>query len=151
MKSFYKHINAVKGTAIYIMIFLYGFYILINIICKNVSMSDRVLELIGLYILYILLRSNKSVHLWNVVVISIIIGGIIQVFYGILQQCGLFASNHDIFKITGSFYNPGSYGGYLASIFPIVLGIKLYRKDLSINFRFLSYPLMRYALNITKI
>ncbi len=34
-------------------------------------------------------------------------------------------SNHRLFAITGPFYNPGPYSGYLAMIFPINLGCLL--------------------------
>jgi hypothetical protein len=31
-------------------------------------------------------------------------------------------ARHDLFKITGSFFNPGPYSGWLAMVFPMVLG-----------------------------
>lgn len=30
-------------------------------------------------------------------------------------------SNHSLFAVTGSFFNPGPYSGYLAMVFPICL------------------------------
>lgn len=57
---------------------------------------------------------------------AILYGGIVaigcmQVVWGLLQLYGVLPSNHNLFAITGSFYNPGPYSGYLAMIFPIAL------------------------------
>ncbi|MEI8204443.1 MAG: O-antigen ligase family protein, partial [Bacteroidota bacterium] len=42
--------------------------------------------------------------------------------YGNLQLWGYYPSHHGLFKMTGSFFNPGPYAGYLAAVFPIALG-----------------------------
>ena len=49
--------------------------------------------------------------------------GIRQVVYGFTY------SNHSLYALTGSFYNPGPYSGYLAMIFPICLYEWLKRKE----------------------
>src|SRR5690606_1758571 len=33
-------------------------------------------------------------------------------------------------KMTGSFFNPGPYGGFLSVVFPVALGIYLFRRSL---------------------
>ncbi|MGV8139597.1 MAG: O-antigen ligase family protein [Mangrovibacterium sp.] len=40
---------------------------------------------------------------------------------------GIYASHHSLFKMSGSFFNPGPYAGYLACIFPAALGFYLFR------------------------
>lgn len=60
----------------------------------------------------------------------ILFGGIVAIgcmlsIWGLLQLYGLQPSNHRLFAITGPFYNPGPYSGYLAMIFPINLGCLL--------------------------
>lgn len=47
--------------------------------------------------------------------------GVIEAGWGLCQVFGLCASNHSLFVLTGTFYNPGPYSGYLAVVFPIVL------------------------------
>lgn len=37
------------------------------------------------------------------------------------QLYGLAISNHSLYTLTGSFYNPGPYSGYLAMVFPVCL------------------------------
>jgi O-antigen ligase len=83
------------------------------------------LELLGLALLYIIIRqqSNQS-YLW--ILMALITGGLIQAIYGNLQLWGYYPSHHRIFKMTGSFFNPGPFSGYLAAVFPISLGLYLY-------------------------
>ena len=45
--------------------------------------------------------------------------GIIEAIWGLGQLYGVVLSRHDQFLLTGSFYNPGPYTGFLAMIFPI--------------------------------
>lgn len=61
---------------------------------------------------------------------TILFGGIVAIgcmlsIWGLLQLYGFQSSNHRLFAITGPFYNPGPYSGYLAMIFPISLGCLL--------------------------
>ena len=87
------------------------------------------LELIGLAILYVILRQqDKQVFVW--IFMAIILGGLIQSIYGNLQLWGYFPSHHGLFKMTGSFFNPGPYAGYLATVFPISLGFYLFDKSI---------------------
>jgi tetratricopeptide (TPR) repeat protein len=39
-----------------------------------------------------------------------------------MQLYGFASSQHGLFKITGSFFNPGPYSGWLAMVFPVALG-----------------------------
>ena len=45
--------------------------------------------------------------------------GIIEAIWGLGQLYGVVLSHHSQFLLTGSFYNPGPYSGFLAMIFPI--------------------------------
>ena len=55
------------------------------------------------------------------VVWSLIILGGVEAVWGLRQIYGLAVSNHSLYALTGSFYNPGPYSGYLAMVFPICL------------------------------
>jgi len=50
----------------------------------------------------------------------ILLGGY-EAVLGLRQIYGLTYSNHSLFALTGSFFNPGPYSGYLALVFPICL------------------------------
>lgn len=58
---------------------------------------------------------------------------------GLGQLYGYFPSRHSLFKTTGSFFNPGPYGGFISLIFPLVLNYWfLYRRE----YKFLGYLLI---------
>jgi O-antigen polymerase len=88
--------------------------------------SLRYYELIGLAVLYFLLRQMpKTIYPW--LMLAIIISGIVQAVYGNLQLYGYFPSHHSGFRMTGSFFNPGPYAGFLAIVFPIAFGMYLFK------------------------
>lgn len=60
--------------------------------------------------------SFHSIVTW----VLIAMGGI-EAIWGLKQIYGLAVSNHSLYTLTGSFYNPGPYSGYLAMIFPLCL------------------------------
>lgn len=66
--------------------------------------------------------SDKNGKLFHMGVTWALIGiGGVEAIWGIRQLYGLSASNHSLYALTGSFYNPGPYSGYLAMVFPICL------------------------------
>lgn len=53
----------------------------------------------------------------------------VEVALGLRQLYGFSYSNHSLYALTGSFFNPGPYSGYLAMIFPLCLNEWLTLKD----------------------
>ena len=47
--------------------------------------------------------------------------GAVEALHGLGQIAGIYPSNHSLFVLTGTFYNPGPYSGYLAAVLPISL------------------------------
>lgn len=91
--------------------------------------SLRYYELIGLAFLYVLLRQmDRKISPW--LIMTVILSGIIQAVYGNLQLYDVYPSHHSGFKMTGSFFNPGPYAGFLAAVFPLALGMYLFRNEL---------------------
>lgn len=72
--------------------------------------------------------SNKTL------IYGVVLMGCIQSIWGILQLYGVIRSYHNIYAVTGSFYNPGPYTGYIAVIFPICLGQLLNARRAEIYF-----------------
>jgi O-antigen polymerase len=108
-----------------LLLFILIMYLLYRNNWEELSHSLLFLELIGLAILYIIIRQQSTQsYLWILTGLSI--GGLIQAIYGDLQLWGYFPSHHGLFKMTGSFFNPGPYSGYLAAVFPISLGLYLF-------------------------
>lgn len=52
---------------------------------------------------------------------SLIFLGCIEAIWGLRQLYGFAISNHSLYALTGSFFNPGPYSGYLAMILPVCL------------------------------
>jgi O-antigen ligase len=101
-------------------------YISLNryFIQSDFGFSIRYLELLGLGFLYLVLR-NIGLKMYPLLLLSVVISGIIQAVYGNLQLLGFCTSNHSGFEMTGSFFNPGPYAGFLSSVWIIALGMYL--------------------------
>lgn len=73
-----------------------------------------------LFLFYILIRIIRpSASLFYILFLC----GILQSTLGIMQGSDILSSNHELFKYTGSFNNPGVLAGYL--IIPIFIGLYL--------------------------
>lgn len=72
-------------------------------------------------------------HYFLLVLIST---GFIEAIWGIRQLYGWSYSNHSLFRLTGSFFNPGPYSGYLSIILPISLGLLLKQSSRNIVYYF---------------
>lgn len=88
-----------------------------------------ILSLAGLALLVLLFPAKIKEYLPVVVSWVLILYGGIESVWGIRQVYGFTYSNHSLYALTGSFYNPGPYSGYLAMIFPVCLYEWLKRKD----------------------
>lgn len=72
--------------------------------------------------------SLNSPSFFNFLIFSFVLSGFLQAIYGLLQLYGIYPSHHNLFKITGSFFNPAPYALYLAVVFPIALGKVLFNE-----------------------
>ena len=71
------------------------------------------------FLLRFLLTGWPQLQLFFLAVV-VATGGI-EAVSGMRQLHGFEGSNHSLFKLTGDFYNPGPYSGYLAIILPVCL------------------------------
>lgn len=60
---------------------------------------------------------------------GIVVTGLVEAVSGMRQLHGLEGSNHSLFRLTGDFYNPGPYSGYLAIVLPVCLWMILQFND----------------------
>ena len=61
--------------------------------------------------------------------------GLVEAVWGMQQLHGYAYSNHSLFRLTGSFFNPGPYSGYLAVILPVCLWTALrFQKGISAGY-----------------
>ena len=52
---------------------------------------------------------------------SLLVLGGVEAVWGLRQLYGFTASGHSLYTLTGSFFNPGPYSGYLAMVLPVAL------------------------------
>lgn len=65
----------------------------------------------------IALNNVPNLRIW---VLMLLCGvGIIEAVTGLRQLYGMETSNHGLFRMTGHFFNPGPYSGFLAMLLPI--------------------------------
>lgn len=85
-----------------------------------IGLLPYVLLYIGLRILFSIDLCGKKVE--GVVPIALCMWGIAEAACGLWQVVGRGNSNHALFAMTGSFSNPGPYGGFIACIMSIAFG-----------------------------
>jgi O-antigen ligase len=122
----FSNTRPVKMSIADVVLFAWIFYAALNGWVKEVPVSLRLVEFYGLIFFYVALRQiGQSSFPW--LFLALILGGGVQALYGNLQLWGFYPSHHSLFKMSGSFFNPGPYAGYLACIFPAALGSYLFR------------------------
>ena len=76
----------------------------------------------GLVLVVLILADDEKLkRLPGFAVWTLIVLGGVEAVLGLLQVFGLRESNHALFTLTGSFYNPGPYSGYLALVLPLAV------------------------------
>ena len=81
-----------------------------------------ILQWLALSTLYIVFRRIEARHRL-LMMIFVMVAAAAQAVYGNLQLYGIYPSYHNLFKLTGSFFNPGPYSGYLVSVLPVAVGL----------------------------
>lgn len=123
----------VKWTDLLLLVLLAYIFINRYYIQPHSGFSIRYQELCGLAMLYLVMKTGKPTTFYYLIICSVF-GALFQSLYGQLQLIGLSPSHHSLFNITGGFFNPGPYAGFLASAFPAALGLVLYQAELSFFF-----------------
>lgn len=97
---------------------------------ENLS-PDRFLFVIQLCTFWFILRI--LVHFFPVLKTGmpylILLAGLVEAIWGLGQLYDFFPSQHVLYRTTGSFLNPGPYGGFIALIFPLALHYWLHDKQ----------------------
>lgn len=113
-----------KKYSIDILLFLFGGLLCITYdYTKNLSPRGLLL-VIQLLSCWFILRTVSFYFpkiTKYIIVSSLVLWGFVEAIWGLGQLYGFFPSGHSVFKITGSFFNPGPYGGFIAVILPMVL------------------------------
>ena len=87
----------------------------------NMTKLQIVVLLLILYFCFRLVFDGNNPFFLHFVCLCIILTGLIEAIWGLMQLYGFLTPQHKLFKLTGSFFNPGPYAGYLAMVFPLAL------------------------------
>lgn len=90
---------------------------------ENEDFSQKPMILALILFLYFFFRIflNSFKYLNYLLPVFFLFTGLAEAFIGLAQLYGWGRSYHGLFRITGTFFNPGPYSGYLAMIFPMAL------------------------------
>jgi O-antigen ligase len=118
MQAIFIRKRIIRITQMDVAVFGLAVYALLNaIFAKEARMNELMCckwAVAG--IMYLLARSFGEIALKGLPA-AMVVSGFIQSTVGLLQLAGALQSGHGSFSVTGSFHNPGPYGGYLAVTF----------------------------------
>ncbi|WP_188754005.1 O-antigen ligase family protein [Parapedobacter defluvii] len=85
--------------------------------------NTKMVTLLLLVVLYFSLRIVLVQHEMNrhILLLCVVVTGFVESLWGLLQLYGYTPSQHVLFRVTGSFFNPGPYAGYLAAVLPMAV------------------------------
>ena len=125
-RNFNKSTYRVSWTDIFV--FTYLIYVLSKTwINQPAFMADlKLTELLLMGLVYLISKSilkRQSNVQYYLIIMAFLGFGLYQAIYGLQQLYGYETSYHSSFKVTGSFFNPAPFSGYLISIFPVGLAV----------------------------
>ena len=134
------------------VVFVLFVYLLVHA-CATHAMQSREFYLSDSYFaFYAVFRVIKGMRLASQVSIAVMLCGVYQSCLVLGQLLGYEASNHLRFVVTGSFFNPGPCGIFLAGVFVLAVAMmkKGYRK-VGINLMFVRYVAACMAFCVTLV
>jgi O-antigen ligase len=99
---------------------LFFVYVCFNCILKGCPTDMRLWLFLLMPSLYMVTRAvagNRKQYLLNAILLTVLTESV----WGLLQLAGLVPKYHSMFHITGSFFNPGPYAGFVAICIPLAL------------------------------
>ncbi len=132
-----KAISPKQVNSIDLLLMGYVAYVIGNILLTNpgfITSADffRIIQGVMLYACVRVLA--KELIPLTILVLGIMLLGAAESMVGLLQLYGFRASNHSMFAMTGSFFNPGPFAGFLSTIVPVGLGFYLYASNRNIKY-----------------
>ena len=134
------------------MVFVLFVYLLIHASLTHAMQSREFYLSLSYFALYAVFRVIRAMLLANYVSFAVMFGGIYQscLVLGQLLRYGI--SNHLRFVVTGSFFNPGPCGIFLAGVFVLAVAMmkKGYRK-VGFNLMFVRYVTACVTFGVTLV
>jgi tetratricopeptide (TPR) repeat protein len=115
--------TASKFYAVDFLFFLFTCYVLVvNYFDSGNTFSTKWVLLVQLLLLFIYFRvalQDKTLRFY--LTVFFIFTGLVEAVWGLRQLYGFIPSYHNLFKLTGSFFNSGPYSGYVVVVAPLAL------------------------------
>ena len=123
--AFFVPFSTVRLNTLDVAVFAYGAYTIVSILANPLlpwysEHTLTMLLLLGTYLFFRTFLGNPT-FLRNALVILLSVVAAQSVF-GLLQWTGHLPSWHNTFRVTGTFFNPAPYAGFLVSALPMALG-----------------------------
>ena len=124
------HINTIKPHILDYIAILWFVYATFNYYFLSIYPAGKdYINICSTFILYLELRllliGSRSLMKYTVLLFACF--GLYEAILGLMQLYGFSQSNHNLFKITGTLFNPGPYSAYLAMVFA-VCGVYIYKR-----------------------
>ena len=134
------------------MVFVLFVYLLIHASLTHAMQSREFYLSISYFAIYAVFRVIKGLRLANYMTFAVMLCGIYQSCLVLGQLLGYEASNHLRFVVTGSFFNPGPCGIFLAGVFVLAVAMmkKGYRK-VGFNLMFVRYVTACVTFGVTLV
>jgi tetratricopeptide (TPR) repeat protein len=115
--------TASQFYAVDFLIFLFTCYVLVvNYFDSGNTFSTKWVLLVQLLLLFFYFRislQDKTLRFY--LTVFFIFTGLVEAVWGLRQLYGFVPSYHNLFKLTGSFFNSGPYSGYVVIVAPLAL------------------------------
>ena len=115
--------TASKFYAVDFLLFLFTCYVLVvNYFDSGNTFSTKWVLLVQLLLLFFYFRialQDKTLRFY--LSVFFIFTGLVEAVWGLMQLYGFIPSYHNLFKLTGSFFNSGPYSGYIMVVAPLAL------------------------------
>ncbi len=121
-------ISNIDLIVILTIVYIFAHFLLL----KPVALHPAVkIEMVVLVTTYLLIRNaNNKLHTWLFTILGMT--AVIQAILGILQYYSILHPYHSQFKITGTFFNPAPFSGYIATLLPVFV-ISFFQNDCKHN------------------
>lgn len=104
-----------------LLVLLYAAYALCNDYFAGSIAPTRTSLFILIIVTYFIFRRLTTFAPIGFTHAALLLSGAIEAIWGLAQLYGFTPSQHSRFELTGSFFNPGPYSGFLVAILPIAL------------------------------
>ena len=104
-----------------LLVLLYAGYTLCNDYFAGTIAPTRTSLFILIIVTYFIFRRLTTFVPLGFTHAALLLTGAIEAIWGLAQLYGFTPSQHSRFELTGSFFNPGPYSGFLVAILPLAL------------------------------